>query len=777
MKASQTISFSKQFRRISAVLALMSLGLGGLPLRAEPLAVDPSGSTQAQALGLKGPLGNTDSAPVVSRRAPKPPAQSIRQKISGRFAKFMDGDDGDPLQIAQKGAGGAPSSASSSNPIGGTNSGPPAQSPAAGNPSGTAGASPVPTGGSQPTPALTGGSQPVAPSGGLTGTPPGGSSPAPSGGFSNNGVSANPDIFNPNTIPEGIPSPNVPITGVGTSSTPGALPYSTAGTAPDASGLSPRERKDDYDVINTQAENFRRRFLQGEAIELKLPMGEQLMPLGSKLPPIRLEATYTMPISLREVVSYCLDNNLAIRIQGEQVESNKWLTLAQVGRYAPNALMLYRSQYQAGTTLVGGIIPVKFGNPFVNVSAGFQYFGFQGGAVTFNVLSNLHQYRAAKQAYRASINDALNLVAQGYYNLVRNQALLQIQTRAVEVSKAQVQLNRQLERAGTGTRFQVLQSETQLARDQQNLLTQEVGLRNSAIDLATNLNLNATVNLLSVEAEVRKVRLIDPAVDINGLINIAFQNRPELKQYKEVWLAAKRQIQLSVSSLYPQFQFYGQYAGNGQTLSRKYNITPASFTAVQTAGAPTLTQYTNTVAGGTAAFPTSATNPRVSTGEVYNAGYVYNPPSINDRQIRKSYQIGMEIDWNFLNMGLPQMAQAASAKALARQASLRINQQVMAVLQQVRESYLNSQTAERQIEVATKEVLSAAEELRLARVRLANGVGTNIDVINAQRDFTQALVDKADAIIQFNIQQVQLLHDVGVIGYDTLTSGRLVKAQ
>ena len=65
---------------------------------------------------------------------------------------------------------------------------------------------------------------------------------------------------------------------------------------------------------------------------------------------------------------------------------------------------------------------------------------------------------------------------------------LQIQTRAVEVSKAQVQLNRQLERAGTGTRFQVLQSETQLARDQQNLLTQEVGLRNSAIDLATNLN-------------------------------------------------------------------------------------------------------------------------------------------------------------------------------------------------------------------------------------------------------------------------------------------------
>ena len=575
----------------------------------------------------------------------------------------------------------------------------------------------------------------------------------------------NPNLFAPTAMPEGVPSPGVPITpSAGPATTHAgssmASPYETA-------GLSPRARKEDYDVINTQAENFRRRFLQGEAIELRLPMGDQLMPLGSKLPPIRLEATYTEPISLREVVAYCLDNNLAIRIQGEQVEANKWLTAAQFGRYLPNALNTYRSQYQAGTTLVGGVIPSKFANPFVNVFSGFQFYGFQGGAVTFNMLSNLHQYRAAKQGYRASINDSLNLVAQAYYTLVQNQALLQIQCRAVDVSKAQVQLNRQLERAGTGTRFQVLQSETQLARDQQSLLTQEVGLRNSAISLATNLNLNAAVNLLSVEAEVRKVRLINPSVDINGLINISFQNRPELKQFKELWIASKRNIQLQGTTLYPQFQFYGQYAGNGQTLTRQYSYSAPSESIVPIAGAPTLTQY----------VASQGATPKIATGEVYNAGVIFNPPVPVNRQVRKSYQVGMEVDWNFANMGMPAAANIASAKALGRQAALRINQQIMLVLQQVRSSYLNSQTAERQIEVATKEVLSSAEELRLARVRLANGVGTNIDVINAQRDFTQALVDKADAIIGFNTAQVQLLHDIGVISYDTLTSGRLVKAQ
>jgi len=577
-------------------------------------------------------------------------------------------------------------------------------------------------------------------------------------------------------MPEGVPSPGMPISPTGGTGPAVTMPGASMASPGETSGLSPRARKEDYDVINTQAENFRRRFLQGEAIELRLPMGEQLMPLGSKLPPIRLEATYTEPISLREVVSYCLDNNLPIRIQAEQVETNKWLTLAQVGRYLPNALNTYRSQYQAGTTLIGGVIPSKFANPFATVFSGFQFYGFQGGAVTFNMLSNLHQYKAAKEGYRGSINDSLNTVAQGYYTLVQNQALLQIQCRAVDVSKAQVQLNRQLERAGTGTRFQVLQSETQLARDQQALLTQEVGLRNSAISLATNLNLNAAVNLLSVEAEVRKVRLIDPSVDINGLINISFQNRPELKQFKELWIAAKRNIQVQGASLYPQFQFYGQYAGNGQTLTRQYaNSTPTA-SIVPIAGTPQVTQYLTTTPSALA--PKAAVNdPAVLTGEVYQAGVVYNPSVPVNRQVRKSYQIGMETDWNFANMGMPAVANIAAAKAQARQTSLRLNQQIMFVLQQVRQSYLNSQTAERQIEVATKEVLSSAEELRLARVRLANGVGTNIDVINAQRDFTQALTDKANAIVGFNIQQVQLLHDIGVISYDTLTSGRLVKSQ
>jgi outer membrane protein TolC len=539
------------------------------------------------------------------------------------------------------------------------------------------------------------------------------------------------------------------------------------------SDLSTGQMSADYNVINQQNAEFTKRYLLGEAIALQLPKPSQLLTLGGKLPAIRLEANYTEPISLKGALNYAIDNNLAIRISSANKDSQKWLAVSAFGGFLPNMIMNFQHQLLSGSSLIGGIIPSTFHTPNTSAQAGVQMFGFQGGGVLFSSLSQLHQFRAARHALKGTINDTLLAVTKAYYNLVRNQALLQIQTRAVEVSRAQVLLNNQLESAGTGTKFQVLQSETQLARDEQNLLTQEVALRNSAIDLATTLNLNSAVNFLSVEQEVRKVRLLDPSMDVNRLIALAIIYRPELRQFEDLRIAAKRSIQTAAAPLYPQMQFYANVFGNGATLTRDYAFQPGSFTPVPL----------NTIAGGQPvnlnqySAVTSSTSGTTGAGNsvIFNTGEKFTPPSYVNRQMRKSYSIGVRVDWNYPGLGVPSLANVQSARYIARQAMLNSNQQLLFVLQQVRESYLNSATAERQIEVADRAVLSAAEELRLSRVRLANGVGTNIDVINAQRDFTTALVNKADAIIQFNITQAQLLHDIGLITTDTLTSGKLVK--
>jgi outer membrane protein TolC len=572
--------------------------------------------------------------------------------------------------------------------------------------------------------------------------------------------------------------------GIGTTSSPNKA---ATGEAAKPSILPTAQFSQDKAIFDKENEEWRQRYLIGEAIELSLPQPNQLMSLGSALPPIRLEANYTQPISLKDSLMYSLDNNLAIRIANSNKSAQKWLAVGQFGGFLPNMIMNFQHQFLKGSTVIGGIIPTTFDTPNTSVQAGFQYFGFQGGAVLFGSLAQLHQFRASREQLHGTVNDTLLAVTRGYYSLVQNQALLQIQTRAVEVSRAQVLLNQQLEQAGTGTKFQVLQSDTQLARDEQNLLGQEVSLRNSAIDLATTLNLNAAVNFLSVETEIRKVRLIDPTLDINTLVALAVLNRPELRQYEQLRVAARRNIQVAAAPLYPQMQFFGSVNGNGATLGHSQVLTKPSFTTVAVAAPSPSSTIISPNAG-----VTSANGTMVATGNVQSitgfpgigtsnttplvaSASQYNPPTLESRQMKESYTIGLRVDWNYPGLGVPTASNVWAAKALARQALLNSNQQLLNVLQQVRESYLLSQTAEREIEVTTKAVISAAEELRLSRVRLANGVGTNIDVINSQRDFTTALVNKAQAIIQFNVAQAQLLHDIGLITVDTLTSGRLVK--
>jgi outer membrane protein TolC len=102
---------------------------------------------------------------------------------------------------------------------------------------------------------------------------------------------------------------------------------------------------------------------------------------------------------------------------------------------------------------------------------------------------------------------------------------------------------------------------------------------------------------------------------------------------------------------------------------------------------------------------------------------------------------------------------------------LQANQVLQQVSQQVRAAYLNALTAREQIDVTATGVESSAEELRLANLRVQMGIGTNLEAIQAQRDYITALINQAQAIITSNQAQAQLLHDTGLISVDTLLTG------
>ena len=330
-------------------------------------------------------------------------------------------------------------------------------------------------------------------------------------------------------------------------------------------------------------------------------------------------------------------------------------------------------------------------------------------------------------------------------NLVLSEALLQIRIRAVETSEAQLALNQNLLTGGKATRLDVLQARTQLSSDRQKLIDQQIARRDAAIDLADLLNLDQGIDLVPDNRVVERRRLISEAATPGALLNTAVGNRPELKQYRELWLAARKTATINASKLQPDFQFFGSVYGVGETLT-------ASSRAEVSAISPI----------------TLSTVPSGTPGSVPVEKHV-------SRQIAPLWTLGYMANWNINGLGATDFGNIQSARAQSRQAMLDLNKKLNAVTNEVRQSFLRTLSAYRKLDETMSKVDSSSEELRLSQMRFQYGVGKNIDVLKAQEDYTSALIENAQAMISYNISQAQLLRDTGIISVDHLLTTTPVK--
>ncbi len=446
-----------------------------------------------------------------------------------------------------------------------------------------------------------------------------------------------------------------------------------------------------------------------------------LISIDRRLSPFGLDAAYSQQVNLRDILRAALTGNLDIQYTHATTKIQKYAYLQSLAKFLHDTVTGYSligahgdiktpGGLLGGSAGSGGVQTLKIDGPFTIANAGFRYRAYQGGSVLFGSIQSKHQLRAARKQLEGTVNDTLLAASRNYYNLLLKEALLQIRIKAVERSEEQVNQNTQLEANGLATYLDVLQARTQLARDRQDLLTQQSARRVAAIQLAHTINISLGQDLVPAGRLVQKQRLISRDLLINELLAFAVDNRPELKQFEELRKAAKAQIPIAAAPLHP-----------------KVNL----------------------------------------NGDVYGIGTKLN-------NLGALFVLNFGVNWTLGNLGLSDTANIQAARWQARQALIRANKQFVDVFEQVRSSYADTLIAEQKIEQTNEQVASAQEELRLARLRLDTGLGTNLDVLTAQRDLTQAYIDQADSVINFNLTQVELLRDIGLISVDTLTSGPLI---
>jgi outer membrane protein len=124
------------------------------------------------------------------------------------------------------------------------------------------------------------------------------------------------------------------------------------------------------------------------------------------------------------------------------------------------------------------------------------------------------------------------------------------------------------------------------------------------------------------------------------------------------------------------------------------------------------------------------------------------------------WSFGAQLQWSIFDGG-NRIARYKEEKFRFEAAKSRLRDIELTVWREVEQAYVNLASAEEQIFAARKAVESAEENFRLAQGRFDAGVGTIIELTDAQLELTQAQSQEAQALSDFRISIARLERSVG----------------
>ena len=444
-------------------------------------------------------------------------------------------------------------------------------------------------------------------------------------------------------------------------------------------------------------------------------------PLALPTNPAQVRIVDYRPLRLREVERLIEVNSPQLKAIASQVEQAKSNLRAQISAWYPTLNLStdgFPSRSFASRTQNYGSEAITPNNPYdANAyKTQTQIYG-AGAALKFNwdlinpqrvpqIAAARDQFEKAKNQYLITLRELRLQAATSYFNLQNSDDQVRIGKSAVQSSSVNLRDARARLQAGVATKLDVMEAETQLARDQQKLtqglLQQSVTRR----DLARLLDLPQNIT--------------PTAADPSTLLGVW---QPSLQESIVAAYAFREELSnliLDVS------------IANSNANSALGNVQP--FLSI---------------------FSTSGWDKTFGEANVdgpANMGLVVE-------QLRET--IGLNLKWNIFDGGRS-AAQARQQRQLATENTYKFSSQRDAIRYEVEQAYFSLQAQIRNLITTSRQVLSTRESLRLARLRFQAGVGTQRNVVDSQRDATTAEVDYSNAIVRYNTNVAQLQRRTGL---------------
>ncbi|AFY49582.1 outer membrane protein [Nostoc sp. PCC 7524] len=271
------------------------------------------------------------------------------------------------------------------------------------------------------------------------------------------------------------------------------------------------------------------------------------------------------PISLAQALELAKRNNRDLQVAVLELErAQASLREAQAALYPNLSINTDISRSQSAVSQLQDEQSRRQGFPSnndepstaFNGQAELRYDLFTSGRRRASIKEAEEQVRFSELAVESQSEDIRRNVSREYYDLQEADERVRIAQSAVENSQASLRDAEALERAGVGTRFDVLRSQVNLANAQQeltNALSRQQIFRRT---LATRLSLPQTVNISAADP-VQLAGLWQQSLEQSVIL--AYQNRPELQQQLAQRNISEQQRRQALSNLGPQVSFIANY--------------------------------------------------------------------------------------------------------------------------------------------------------------------------------------------------------------------------
>ncbi len=157
---------------------------------------------------------------------------------------------------------------------------------------------------------------------------------------------------------------------------------------------------------------------------------------------------------------------------------------------------------------------------------------------------------------------------------------------------------------------------------------------------------------------------------------------------------------------------------------------------------------------------------------LFLSGYAVNPELLaTENGWGLELMGGVSVSWPVFDGGRAEGA-AGSAEAAAAQARAEAEQTVLTALVEVRAHQRELVTALDEVDERTANAVRAEEALAIAADRYANGVGIQLDVLEAEAQLTRARIDRLRAIHAYRTTLIELKRVLGLPADATLSEPR-----